>query len=114
MKTLILAKVPESVSTPVPEPVTMTPPPSVASKVPLGTEKPTVTLALPASTSLKLMPLSTLATSSVTVMLPGTVTTGASFTGLTLRVMVLVSVLTLPVSTAIVSVTSAVALAAVV
>ena len=114
MKALISLKVPDSVSVAVPESPTVTPLPETALRVPLGTEKVTVTEPLPASKSLKLMPVTPPGTSSVTVSDTGTVATGASFTGVTARVTVLVSVPTLSLSTVMVRVTSAVALAAVV
>jgi hypothetical protein len=76
---------PERLRDPVPLPVTVTPPPLVAERVPLPTPRVTPTALLPASTSEKLIPVNADAVSSVTEMEPGAVIEGASFTFATLR-----------------------------
>ena len=111
-KKLISDRLPDRVSSPVPEPATVTPMPVVALRVPLATENVAVTMLMPASTSVKLKPLITLDTSSVTLMDGGALITGASFTAATCRVMVVVASDTLVVLTLMVRVTSPLALAA--
>lgn len=54
----------------VPLPLTVTPPPVLAERLPEGTEKVAVRLPAPASGSMKEMPVIVLGTSSVTSMLP--------------------------------------------
>jgi hypothetical protein len=111
----------------VPLPVTVTPPPEVASSVPDDTARVAVTAPDPASTSPKPKPKTGDTTSSVTVSVGVTVTTGVSFTGSTVRTVVVAacSEVAVPVrpgsrpvwppsSTTIVSVSLAVASAAVV
>ena len=90
------AKLPEIVKEVVPEPETMTPPPLVANKVPLGTLKLEVRLPLPASTSVKLIPVRAVTTSSKTVMEPRALIRGASFVDATLTSFVAVLLLLVP------------------
>src|SRR3546814_9220770 len=78
MKLLIAVRVPLSDKLPVPLPVTITPPPEEAESVPFGTLNVVVTSVDPASTSAKLMPVKGELVSSRTLMLPGSVTVGAS------------------------------------
>ncbi len=85
MNALMSAIVPANVSA-IGSPPTVTPPPLVAANLPSGTVSITVTGLLPASTSAKLISVRALATSSVTVMLAGAVTVGASLTGVTSNV----------------------------
>src|SRR5262245_3426250 len=82
-KALMLPTVPVSVSAPVPEPPTATPPPDVAARVPDGTDSVTSIALAPASTSAIAIPVIALAMSSVTVIEAGTAFAGASFTGFT-------------------------------
>ena len=64
-------------------PPTVTPAALVALRLPLGTDRVTVTGEVPASTSLKLMPLRSPGSSSKMAMDGGAVITGASLTALT-------------------------------
>src|SRR5690606_7843229 len=69
-------------------PPTVTPPPLVAARLPEATDRMTVTGLLPASASLKLIPVMALGMSSVTPMVAGAATIGASLTAVTLTVLV--------------------------
>ncbi|MNJ14516.1 hypothetical protein D3C77_87420 [compost metagenome] len=114
MKALISARPPTRVRLPVPEPLTVTPLPLVAFRLPLGTERTTVTAPLPASTSVKLMPVMAPGWSSFTAMLPGALILGASLTAVTCKVVMVEAVALLAVSMLTIRVTLAVALLAVV
>ncbi|MDT4805815.1 hypothetical protein FQZ97_386310 [compost metagenome] len=96
MKALMSARLPVSVSAPLPDPLTVTPLLPMAASVPLGTEKVAVTLPAPASTSLMLMPVSAVVTSSFTAMVAGAVSVGASLTAATCRVTVSLALLAPP------------------
>src|SRR5690606_21311198 len=87
IKVLISAIVPVMVKA-LAVPPTVTPVPLVAASAPVGTENVAVTIPGPASTSAKLMPVSAEGSSSFTAMVAGTVTVGASFTGVILMFMV--------------------------
>ncbi|MNR31263.1 hypothetical protein D3C85_1487630 [compost metagenome] len=99
MKALMLPIEPVSVRADA-VPPTVTPPPLVALRLPAATLRVTVTLLLPASRSLKLMPVMAVATSSLTAILPGTVTIGASLVVPTVRVRLAVALKLLPSLTA--------------
>ena len=84
------ASVPDRVIEVVPEPVTVTPPPELAcSTPPVSTDRVTVTVPPLASTSATEMPVSVFGVSSLVWYEAGAVLTGASFTGVTLKVIVL-------------------------
>jgi hypothetical protein len=84
--------VPDSVTVPVPSPAAATPPPEVASNWPEPTERVTVIPLGSASGSPKEIPVSAVVTSSVTAMLAGAVIVGSSFTPVTTRFVLALSV----------------------
>ena len=94
---LILASVPERVSVPVPDPLTVTPPPVVAVRLPPETPSVTVMVPAAASTSAMERPLNCTLVSSFVLKLAGSVFTGASFTAFTVIVRVSTSVSVPPV-----------------
>ena len=85
---LTCAAVPAIVTVPEPLPPIVAPPPAVTLSVPLVTVS--VVVRLPPSTSLTVTPAIAVGVSSTTVWPPGTVLTGASLTGVMLRVTVAV------------------------
>ena len=87
IKVLMLLMLPVRVNALLVPPI-VTPPPLVAARLPEVTDRVTVTELLPASTSLKLMPVMALGVSSVTPMVIGAVTSGASLTAVILTVLV--------------------------
>ncbi len=91
-KVLIFAMVPVNTMELLPEPVTVTLPPVVADNVPESTDKVTVIAPDAASTSAIDNPAKANVVSSFTLKLAGKVLTGASFTALTVMVLVSVSV----------------------
>jgi hypothetical protein len=103
----MLACVPSRTSVPVPLPVTVTPLPEAAVRMPPGTPSVTRRLPLPASTSPICRPVMPTAVSSFVVQPAGSVLTGASLTGPTLTVEVTVFELAAPSLTVQVTVRAA-------
>ena len=92
IKALMAVCVPVNTRLPDPEPATPTPTTAVAASMPVGTLSVTEMPLAPASTSATLKPVSAVTTSSVTVIEPGVVLTGASLTALTAMLTVSISV----------------------
>ncbi len=89
---LMLASVPERTSDPVPDPVTVTPPPEAAVSVPDPTLSVTDMVPLAASMSAMARPESWTPVSSLVVNVAGSVLTGASLTGVMVMLRVSISV----------------------